>query len=351
MNIVLILFFVLIIISSSLSKKGEFNGEYLSKDGTLAIKGIFVLIVLFSHTTSYIGFNGAWDTYMTLFIKKISQLMVVMFWFYSGYGIMEQIKKRGRPYVKSIMTKRFPSLFINMALAVILFALVKVIFGEKFTVSHFLLSLIGWTSLGNSNWFIFDTFAMYVITFAAFMIAGKIKSEKSNLFGVILTGFFTLILMAALHLAGKEGHWINTVHIYTLGMFYSLYRPEIEKIVIKNDRFYLISLIALILAFIPSYIIGMKTGIVFLVTAAVFTLLIVVITMKVRVSGKILNWFGTKVFSIYILQRLPIIVLDKVGLSAFNRYLYFAAVIAVTIAISIVFDYLTGKLQSRIFKK
>ena len=63
------------------------NPDYLSKKQTTAIKGIFVLLVFFGHITQYITMGSAYERIVT----SIGQLVVVMFLFYSGYGIMCQI--------------------------------------------------------------------------------------------------------------------------------------------------------------------------------------------------------------------------------------------------------------------
>ena len=93
MNLYLLLIIILMIIGSKIHIKG-FNGEYLSKETTACIKGIFILIVFFSHSASDIVPNMAKDGIIYHLRYYLGQLMVAMFMFYSGYGIFTSIKKK-----------------------------------------------------------------------------------------------------------------------------------------------------------------------------------------------------------------------------------------------------------------
>lgn len=80
------------------------NNNYLEMSRTDSIKGIFILLVFLSHARNYLStfpeytqnpFNGIYD----VFQNHLGQGVVIMFLFYSGYGVMESIiKKRFRLY-------------------------------------------------------------------------------------------------------------------------------------------------------------------------------------------------------------------------------------------------------------
>ena len=54
------------------------------------------------------------DSVGVKFITKLEQLMVTMFLFYSGYGVMESIKRKGDDYIKSFPKKRILTTLINL---------------------------------------------------------------------------------------------------------------------------------------------------------------------------------------------------------------------------------------------
>lgn len=91
--------------------------------------------------------------------------MVAMFMFYSGYGVMESIRSKGMNYVHSMPKKRILSTWIHFAFIVALYVLLTVAIGNEITLKQLLLSFIGWDSVGNSNWYIFDILCLYLMSF------------------------------------------------------------------------------------------------------------------------------------------------------------------------------------------
>ena len=179
--------FLLIISGAEFSKPNEFNKDYISRAGTTAIKGIFVILIMFSHGKGYIDVGGKFDVPYLKMQDHLNQMIVAMFMFYSGYGIMESIKKKGSAYIDTIPKKRFPQVLLNMDIAVVLFLILAATAGKFYSVGHILLSLIGWESVGNSNWYIFVILALYVVTYFAFLILKKKNNKTTQLIGVIIT--------------------------------------------------------------------------------------------------------------------------------------------------------------------
>ena len=90
----------------------EFNREYISPGSTTCINGVFVVLVFLSHICQYIKLDGAFDGPYSVLRTNLGQMVVVTFLFYSGYGIMESIKKKG--YGKTVA---FILSFIHFCLA------------------------------------------------------------------------------------------------------------------------------------------------------------------------------------------------------------------------------------------
>lgn len=129
-------------------KSGEFNSDYMSKDTTGAINGIFVLLVFMCHISGYMKLGGSSDTIWLDLKSWLGQLVVVTFLFYSGYGMMCSIMKKGTPYVKGIFRRRFLSLFAHFDIAVLLFLLMNLALGIKTKTRTTLLAFTTWESIG-----------------------------------------------------------------------------------------------------------------------------------------------------------------------------------------------------------
>lgn len=175
MTIILIIFILLTIITFRPTK---FNEEYLSKRYTNIIKGIFLILVFFSHFIGYFStFQNNWiDAIGIKSIKMIGQLIVTLFLFYSGYGIMESVTKKGSEYILNMPKRRILSTLIHFDIAVLIFMVASKYFViHSFSIKKVLLSLIGWDTFGNSNWYIFCILILYSI---AFLSLKSFKTKK-----------------------------------------------------------------------------------------------------------------------------------------------------------------------------
>lgn len=89
MIVFLFALFIVCLIGIRLSKPDE---DYLSKEQTGAVRGIFTCIIFFSHLKQYITFEMSIDVLYGSILGYIGQLMVVIFFFYSGYGIAQSVQ-------------------------------------------------------------------------------------------------------------------------------------------------------------------------------------------------------------------------------------------------------------------
>lgn len=142
---------VLLFIGSRPAKLGAFNRDYMSKDVTADINGLFVLLVFMCHITGYLDLNSALGRAWLEVKDWIGQLVVVTFLFYSGYGMMCSVMKKGTQYVNGIFRTKFLSLLMHFDITVLLFLIMDILLGRKPGLVKTLLALLTWESIGNSN--------------------------------------------------------------------------------------------------------------------------------------------------------------------------------------------------------
>lgn len=329
------------------------NGEnymtdYMSVDKTMAIKGIFIIIVFFAHFNSYVDYTSVMDVAYYEAFSKIGQRMVTLFMFYSGYGVMESIKRKQMGYVKKIPVQRVLGTLFRFDIAILMFLVLYIVRGFKPTVSKVILTFIGWDSVGNSNWYIFAIVVCYIFTYFAFMLF----KDKGKYFPAAITVTLgTMVYIVVLGGLGlKPAHWFDTILLYPCGIFWSLLRDKIEKIVNKNDTIWLFCFIASVVAACITWEYKNASVIFNLLGNMLFALAVLLFTMRVSLNNKVLRWCGKHLFSLYILQRLPMIIFSDVGLVDYNIYLYFVVCLVVTVCLAIVFDKCTDKLWALIVK-
>lgn len=164
---------------------------------------------------------------------------------------------------------------------------------------------------------------------------------------------FTILSIAFVYWEIKVGQptWCyNTVILFALGGWFALFQERIESIVMKNDYVYIVLGAMMAVIYWISFknrIYGIKA---YSVWACLFTLVVVMITMKASIKSTMLEWIGKRVFSIYILQRIPMTVLTKTGFTQNSPYTFIVLVFLITIGLAVIFDYVVGKLDNIILK-
>lgn len=343
MIIFYILLAVLVVSRMRFITKG-FHTDYLSFDTTNAIKGIFILLVFIKHATPYITESGyiydGWDGRLFSYIDAhVGQWIVAMFLFYSGYGIMESIIKKGQPYISSMPKKRLLTVLVNFDIAVLCFIVVVLILGKHYPIKDYLLSFIGWESVGNSNWYIFVIMLCYLITYLSFR--KQASTYHQGAFRCCIFLFIAVIVLSFF----KPDYWYNTMLCFGAGILYSTFKQSIEAIIKKH---YWITLgILFILLGITANIPLHAKGLVYNAFSIVFCLLIIVLSMRIRINNKALIWCGKNLFPLYIYQRIPMILLSTVGGGIFvcnYPVLYTTLCLAITLLITYLYKYWAIKL-------
>ena len=346
MIIVYFLIFVLILIGIK-PKLNSFNDGYLSRSQTTAIKGIFVILVFCRHFKQYVTLNDNFlDKSFSIADDTLRQLIVVMFLFYSGYGIIKQIQLIESEYVDHFLNRRLLPVWLQYAICVCFFIITDLALGllNNYSLSDILLSFIGWTSIGNSTWFMFVTFALYIFVF----VSVKFFKFEKLIWNVVIFTALSCALGLFLYIF-KPSHWWDTLLCFALGMWFGLFKEKIDEFV-ENPKNYLLTAILITITFLGllfvDYIINL--GAIYIILPLLFALFAVAVTMKVKIGNPVLDFFGKHIFSIYILQRIPMMIFKNV---IENIYVYFAVCFAVTVAVSVGFDRLFGLLKAVIIKR
>lgn len=342
-KLIILLALIILMLYKINIKPNHFQNDYLSKEKTQSIKGIFIMIVFISHSLSYITVKESFDFPAIYLCQKLGQLMVALFLFYSGYGIYESIKKKKQTYVDSIPKKRIAKVLFEFAIAVTTFLICNLLLQNDYDLPTILLSYIGWESIGNSNWYIFAIIIMYLASYIAFKVF-----ENDHLKAIIGT---TIISYLYIYIIGtlKAPYWVDTILCFPLGMWYSYYKDKIEHYFFQNNKVYFFSVFLLLGLFIVSY--KTKMNLLSLnINAILFTFVVVITTMKVSIHNLILSWIGKNLFWVYILQRIPMMILTKFDVNKFTN-LFFISSFIITIILAYIYSKIVPMIESKIWKQ
>lgn len=332
MTIILIIYLMVSIFGIRYRKD---KSEYISKYSTTCIKGIFTVMILLSHFRGYVDLDKA--SIFSKFITLFGQLMVAIFFFYSGYGIFESIKNK-KNYMKSFMKNRFLKTLLHFDIAIILYIILSIILNTKYSLFRYIFSFIGWTSIGNSNWFVFVILLLYLITYLCYVLF-KNKSREM----IISISIVSILSIIVLYFV-KESWWYNIIMCYPVGMIYSYFKDKIEINILK--KYSVLSLVLLIISFIVLYKFKRNIAIYELLSVT-FCLLIINLSYVFKIGNKILYFLGIYSFEIYILQRIPYSIFKGVFS---NEVVYFIISLVCVIIISVIFKKITNIIDNYLFK-
>ena len=203
--------------------------------------------------------------------------------------------------------------------------------------------MIGWESIGNSNWYIFDVLIAYILLFFSFAFLKYIKERwLKEYIGCTVFTICIVLFVFVMMKAEQPNYWYNTIILFPFGCWYALLQDKIEKLIMFSEHTYVLCVLANVLLYFFFLKKRWQYGIEgYTLWACSFTVMILLFTMKVSIDSPILSWFGSHVFSIYILQRIPMMILDWLGISRSHKYYFLVLSFVITILIAMIFDDIT----------
>lgn len=340
---------ILILIVLGLHKKSTFDLESaLELKQTNTVKGIFILLVFLSHIRPYIlqsghVFNKVDE--MTFGLLDIGQNVVIMFLFYSGYGMHQQIKKRGEQYIKRIPLHRIGSTLLNFDVAVLAFFVLALLQKTPLSTCRTLLAFSGWESLGNSNWYIFDILVLYSLVWLTHFTVVKQTLLQWLTFSALILLFTITMFMT------KPDYWSDTILCFWGGYSLSCFKERIQSY-FERHWGAMLALCIISFGFFHCCLLGcwhlhhggftpawMKLPWLWLNLKHLSVAFgIILLTIRVGCKSKPLEWCGQHLFPIYIYQRLPMMAIPS-SFIAFCPIGYVASCLVVTLCIAALYKY------------
>ena len=339
MGIIGFLNMVLLAISPRLRNNRQ---EIMTLDETKIINGFFVFFIFLGHSTQYIVLNNSIFTRVYLmFDRQIGQLCVATFLFFSGYGVMESIKKK-KNYISKMPRNRLIPTYSTFILSLILFYLVNVLFSIKYDLRTYIYSIFAIESIGNSNWYIFTIMWMYIITY----ILGRFCRNNYKIIAYVQLGISVLFIVILKFLFAFPSRFYSTVLCYSIGLIYSIYKDSINKWLIEKKIISLVSILFLIGIVILSGMRANEFG--YNLYAVLFVILMVWCMNFLTFKSRTLLFMGKHCFSIYLLQRIPMIIFSEIFGDNVNEMLFIVASFVCVVLIAIPFEKLTSVITSKI---
>lgn len=311
------------------------DGAYLTHDRTCFINGFYGVFVFVSHLLQS-NITPSLADKICLHLLPRGQLMVTTFFFFSGYGLMCSLLKKGRGYSGKLLLHRLPKILLQLIFTVLICWAAEVnVMGAHYSVSHVLLSLIAWQDIGSTNWYICETMMYYFVIAVPALLFGLSCLKRYLVIVWSLSALMLLVLTMVK--TGEDAYWVNTPLCLPLGMTYCVYRERIEA-ALASCRWPTIAVAAVLI--ILGLVLHRKVGGVATFGNIGSMLYVLGICFAqgcftIRRTIPFLSWVGgAALIFCYTLQRLPMNLLSYWGLDSFSRELYVLCALLCTLALA-----------------
>lgn len=204
------------------------DGSYMSHDRTMMINGIFLVLIVLKHTCGIGQIVGYEPEGIDLVLKDclimpLRQFIIATFFFYSGYGIMCSIRKRGDAYIHDLLCVRFLRLYLNLAVAMlVVYAISPGFFQHPLgAAKDYLLNVLGLTP---NYAFIIVTLALYLLTWVSFRVCGTQRPWLAIGTFFCLTMAFCLAILPY-----KPQFWVDMLPCFVGGTAYCMLQQRIDR--------------------------------------------------------------------------------------------------------------------------
>lgn len=313
-------------------KNKDYKENILSKSDSQSLKAISAIFIVLHHLSQRVGIN-----LITLPFIEIGKYSVALFLFLSGYGVMSSYINN-KNYLDVFLRKRILTIYTPFIISNIIFIIIYSIKGKKFSLLEVIEYTLGINLIDGVMWFIFSIIIFYII----FYIAFKFTTIKRGIINLIIGTLVYLVLGIVLDLGTTI---TNISFAFAGGSIVAIYKEKFFELLQKK---YVQKNILLICILIITRIISILCENIFLrevilsISTLSYALLLVSLSKRFELNGKIVKLLGGISFEIYLLHNKLITIIPNINKSIVIAISYFL--------ILIIFSYIFNKMNSKINK-
>lgn len=314
----------IIIFGASRRVYNKDSNRLLDKEQTLYLKGIAAIVIILHHLANRVN-----EGYLIYNCEHIGFIIVGLFFFLSGYGLMVQSSREN--YFNHFLEKRFSLILIPYAVAMIPYILLKVIYLHNYkTLTECLSQYLRGRFFFENAWYVWLQLFMYVLFYLLFK-----NSSKNRRRTLMITFAIFIVYMGLFKYIIQWGSWwYNSCLCFCVGLAYPLYEGKIAEFM--NKRWKIVALFfiwQILFVLTRTKLAGNQTPIKLLldnIVCILFCVFVVALCSRYKIGNRITEFLGTISYEIYLLHGL-FIILFKECLTISNSFLYTGIVILFSI--------------------
>lgn len=330
MSILISCYIIPTLLSLFFIKKQE-NKNLLSKDATLSIRGIGMLLIVFAH-----AIEGTVNTY-TFFIYVSAILGVSSCFLVSGYGLYLSFEKKEN-YFKGFLFQKFFRLLIPYLIFFVISIIYKFITKQGVDISSIGYELLTLQLDGLLLWYLKIQLLLYLFFYISFKFI-KNKNISIALLIVLTVTYYTIAWQFEL-----KSYWYNTCLFFPIGILLARFKECILPLIKKWYIMVLSGLICLI-TFIVIYLFG-RMNLDFLIdNIYMISYNVFIIGLFLNISNSyFLKIFGKYSMEIY-LSHLLLLNWDLFGIFDSNNGFTYLLLLIVTVIFSVPVFIISNKIS------
>lgn len=164
------------------------NYDLMSKEDTLAFKGILSTIVILHHISQVEN-----NLPIIHYFANFGMYAVGVFFFISAYGITKQLKLSREKYLSGFLKKRIFKLLLPISIVTIIYIVLNIlVFHKSYTINSIINVYKSGSSIINNGWYLNSILVIYLIFYFSFKFFKNIKISYLSFSFLILAYIFVL---------------------------------------------------------------------------------------------------------------------------------------------------------------
>ncbi|WP_415277187.1 acyltransferase family protein [Clostridium perfringens] len=325
--------------------------NYLSKDNTDCLKGIFAIFIVVHHCRAQMSSLN--NTVVGMILTALGYLSVAIFYFLSGYGLEKQYQVKGDDYIKKFPYNRIIPFYAICSCTILVYSIFKYLMGIPFSFQLFLQSFIFGKTIVSNGWYLQSIIFVYLLFYLDYRFFKERRLSVMIIFLIIYCGVVLILT--------KNIIYFESIFTFILGIAWAQYKEEINKMM-NNKKIYILSFVVSVSLFCITLLIGNlrlfnSTIYIFskMISAVIFVFCTVLMLMKINISNNITVWLGKIFCEIYIMQGIFLELFHSRVVYIKNEYMYLIIVIISTISVAYIvhpiFNLLSNNVKNILYTK
>ena len=273
-----------------------------SKDWSYRLKGVLAIIIIIHHvSTRYSSWWGIEEYPLSYsIISKFipwGEIVVGLFFFISGYGLIKSYQRYGDDYISSFMSKRFFKIFIPFVIIEFITQILLVTFKDGYSPWQILIDAYPQRGFGFILWFPIALSLFYLAFYFCF------KYIRITHIAIAAVTLIVVVLSLYYYFIGRGDWWWKSNLCFPIGLWYAYYEHKFTKWIALRPKLW-ITLLALIVIGLAQ--LTRKTSYAFITLRTIillFPFFVVMVSYYVK-SGrnKVSNFLGNISWEMFLTQ-------------------------------------------------